>query len=162
MTESPSRGAQFSNATERKQDATYLSRHLHGSHPPNSGARELQRSTGRGSKIRSGWSPGKSNELLSTSTATAWQEEADVESKEYDDAEEENEQAIEKMVSEYSNHQSNGFNGMREKDQGFTNGQVKAGAGKDRFTLHGWAATFLQQPTDGQLSKGPSQRTPSI
>jgi len=158
MTESSNRGA-FNQTgvqlTGRKQEATYLSRHLHGSHSPNS-THEIQKSTSRGSKIRSGWSPEKSHELLPSSISTAWQEEAAVESKDHDDTEEENEQVIEKMVSEYSNHQSNG---MREIDQGISTGQLKAGAGRDRFTLHGWAATFLQQPTDVQLPKGKVEDT---
>lgn len=67
-----------------------------------------------------------------------------MESKEYDEAEEENEEAIEKMVSEFSKH---------SRDSSLSNGQGKAGAGRDRFMLHGWAASFLQQPTDGQLPK---------
>lgn len=158
MTESSSRGAsnqagaQYSKATERRPDSTYLSRHLHGSHNPNS-AHELQESKSRESKTRSGWSPRKGNELMSTSTPTAWQEIAGMETKEYDDAEEENEQAIEKMVSEYNNHKNNNLDEVR------ANGQMNGGAGRDRFTLHGWAASFLQQTADGQLSKGTLQRT---
>ena len=158
ITESSSRGAsnqagaKYSKPTERKQDPTYLSRHLHGSQPPNS-TYELQESKSREGKVRSGWSPRKSNEYLSSSTATAWQEVAGMETKEYDDAEEENEQAIEKMVSEYNNHKSN------NSDDNRANGQIKTGAGRDRFALHGWAASFLQPTTDGQLSKGTSQTT---
>lgn len=153
MSESSGRGTfnqTDAQSTERKQEATYLSRHLHGSRSPNS-THGLQKSTSRVGKIRPGWSPEKNHELFPTSSTTAWQEEVEGESKEHADAEGEIEQANENMVSEYSNLQSNE---MREKDMGSSNVQVKGGAGRDRFTLHGWAATFLQQPTDVQLPKG--------
>lgn len=160
MTESSSRGAsnqagaKYQKTAEKKQGSTYLSRHLHGSHPPNS-THELQESKSREGKIRSAWSPRKNNEHLSTST-TSWQEVAGMETKEYDDAEEENEQAIEKMVSEYNNHKSNNLDEIR------ANGHIQPGAGRDRFTLHGWAASFLQQTAEGQLSKGTWQTTSSM
>lgn len=161
MTESSSRGAsnhtgtKYSKAIEKKQDSTYLSRHLHGSHPPNN-THELKESRSREGRIRSGWSPSKSNEHLSTSTATAWQKVSGTETKEYEDVKADNEQAIGKMESEYNNHKSNSLDEIQ------ANRQIQAGTGRDRFTLHGWAASFLQQTTDGQLSKGTSQRSSTI
>ncbi|KAG0568726.1 hypothetical protein KC19_6G041500 [Ceratodon purpureus] len=152
ITESSSRGAsnqaaaKYSKGTEKRQDSTYLSRHLHGSHPPNP-THELQESKRREGKTRSAWSPRKNTEHMSTSNTTSWQEVANIETKEYDEAEEENEQAIEKMVSEYNNHKSNNLDETR------ANGHAQPGAGRDRFALHGWAASFLQQTAEGQISK---------
>nr|XP_024394487.1 uncharacterized protein LOC112291385 isoform X1 [Physcomitrium patens] len=143
VSEPPIRGVcaqavtQYRKAIKRNQDSIYLSRNLHGFHSSNS-AHGAHKSCSPRDGMRSGGSP-KKNEYSSTS-ASVRREESYAQTKEYDT---EKIEPAEGIVSECNSRKINNLDEI----------QIKADAGRGRFALKGWAASFLQQPSTRQVPK---------